>query len=77
MNQFRSCAKWEEKHGFYNNMTYDTHETKHAASCVCQGLEREGLGGEKIHFPLETWVEESIKIPTYDGFSLIWVREET
>lgn len=37
-------------------------------------LEREGLGGEKIWFPLRTWVEEYKEIPTPDGFGFAWVE---
>lgn len=25
--------------------------------CLCAKLEREGLGGERCHFPVKTWVE--------------------
>jgi len=73
MHRFKSCAEWEAKHGFYENKTTDTHDTKEAAVSVCRGLERDGLGGEKIHFPLKTWVEELKEVPTPDGFVLVWV----
>ena len=73
MHRFKSCAEWEAKHRFYENKTTDTHETKEHAEAVCRGLERDGLGGEKIHFPLKTWVEELKEVPTPDGFGLVWV----
>jgi len=36
----------------------DIHESKEAALAVCGMLMEQGLGGEGIHFPFETWVEE-------------------
>lgn len=53
-----SCAEWDERHGFQNNITIDKHHTKGEAEAVCRLLEREGLGGERCHFPLKTWVEQ-------------------
>lgn len=41
-----------------DNTTRDRHETRAQAEAVCRTLEREGLGGERIHFPVETWTEE-------------------
>lgn len=55
--RWRSCARWEHKHGFDNDLTTDEHDTKAQALAVCDGLRREGLGGERCHFPLDTWVE--------------------
>lgn len=57
--KWKSCAEWESCHGFHNNTTTDTHPTKEAAEWVCKMLKREGLGGERIHFPIKTWVEEN------------------
>lgn len=74
MKKFRSCAEWEQKHGFYKNITMDTHDTKEQAVGVCKLLEREGLGGENIWFPTRLWVEEWQEIPTPDGFGLAWVE---
>lgn len=53
-----SCARWPHKHGFDNDLTTDTHDTKKQAEAVCNMLMRDGLGGERIHFPFETWVEK-------------------
>jgi hypothetical protein len=55
--RWKSFAEWEAVHGFPDNKTFDTHESKEAAEDVCRGLRREGLGGERIHFPVRTWIE--------------------
>lgn len=55
--RFKSCARWEHKHGFQDDMTTDEHDTKAQALAVCEVLKRDGLGGERIHFPIDTWVE--------------------
>lgn len=58
MKKWRSCAKWEEGHFYYcDDTTTDEHETKEQAEAVCKRLEKEGLGGERCHFPIKTWVE--------------------
>jgi hypothetical protein len=57
----RSVAKWPPGHIFKrygNDITSDTHADLAAAVCVCSRLRHEGLGGERIHFPVSTWVEE-------------------
>jgi len=41
--------------------TTDTHDTKEQAEAVCRRLESEGLGGERLHFPIKTWVEEIVE----------------
>ncbi|MGD9156884.1 MAG: hypothetical protein PVG39_00625 [Desulfobacteraceae bacterium] len=61
MKNWKSCAKWDPCHGFYNDMTTDKHDTKEQAEEVLKLLRREGLGGERCHFPLETWVEPITK----------------
>lgn len=55
---WKSCAEWEPQHGFPDNTTTDTHDSREAAEAVCRGLQRQGLGGERIHFPVRVWVEE-------------------
>lgn len=59
---WKSFAQWPEGHFFFStgdkNTTEDTHATKEQAEAVCEILRREGLGGERIHFPVKTWVEE-------------------
>ena len=57
--RWRSCARWAHKHGFDRDLTTDLHDSKEQAVAVCDMLMRDGLGGEKIHFPFETWVEEA------------------
>lgn len=60
---FLSCVQWPdgllsfayEDHG---NTTRDRHDTREQAEAVCKMIEREGLGGERCHFPVKTWVEE-------------------
>lgn len=53
--RWQSNAEWDPVHGFPNNTTTDTHDTQEQADAVCRGLKREGLGGERIHFPVRTW----------------------
>jgi hypothetical protein len=55
--RWRSCAEWHPCHGFPDNTTTDEHDSRGAAEAVCRGLNRMGLGGERIHFPVRTWVE--------------------
>jgi len=45
-------------HGFCDNQTTDTHETKKQAEAVCRMLEKDGLGGGRLWFPIKTKVEE-------------------
>jgi hypothetical protein len=61
-SRWKSCAQWPDgllSFGYadHNNTTTDLHDTMEQAEAVCRMLEREGLGGERIHFPLKTWVE--------------------
>lgn len=58
---FLSCAEWPPGHIYYSdrpNTTTDRHDTREQAEAVCDRLQTHGLGGEKIHFPVRTWVEE-------------------
>lgn len=60
MNNWKSCAEWPAGHivgAEPENVTTDEHETKEHAEAVCAMLRREGLGGERCHFPVRTWVE--------------------
>lgn len=57
--RWRSCARWAHKHGFEHDLTTDLHDSKAAAVAVCDMLMRDGLGGERCHYPLDTWVEEA------------------
>lgn len=58
---WRSRAEWPAGHVSNqfegDNSTCDRHDTREQAEGVCALLRREGLGGERIHFPLRTWVE--------------------
>ncbi len=58
---WRSRALWPEGHVTNrfdgDNTTADRHETREQAEAICARLQREGLGGERIHFPVRTWVE--------------------
>ena len=56
--KWQSNAEWDPKHGFPDNITTDQHNTEGQADAVCRRLQREGLGGERIHFPVRTWVSE-------------------
>ena len=58
---WRSRAEWSPGH-IYNkyegdNTTCDKHDTREQAEAVCGLLRRNGLGGERIIFPVRTWVE--------------------
>ena len=59
--KWKSCAEWEPS--VYTgvdgkHVTTDTHYGKDAADGVCNLLERDGLGGDRVNFPIKTWVEE-------------------
>ena len=62
---YRSCAQWPESAGLsfayeeHNNVTGDGHNDADQAEGVCKLLMQQGLGGERIHFPLFTWVERT------------------
>lgn len=55
--RWASYAEWDSNHGFYENKTTDIHDTKDQAEAVIRGLMKNGLGGERIHFPNRVWVE--------------------
>ena len=58
---FRSCAEWPPGHIYFAerpNTTTDRHDTREQAEAVCEMLQARGLGGERIHFPVKTWIEE-------------------
>lgn len=57
---WQSWAEWPD--GLVNNIsgegknnTVDCHDTEEQAKAVCSMLERNGFGGERIHFPVKTW----------------------
>lgn len=58
MKKYRSVAIRDSCHGFYENKTTDEHETREEAESVLKLLKREGLGGERIWFPIKTYVED-------------------
>jgi hypothetical protein len=71
MKRWKSIAEWESYHGFQDNITVDQHDTEEQASAVCRMLEKYGLGGERIHFPINTKVEEIAigeKVRYNDGY---------
>ena len=41
-----------------SDITSDEHDTKEQAQAVCDILKREGYGGDRKMFPVETWIEE-------------------
>lgn len=54
-----SHAQWplEVYLGMYGDgISTDTHNTREGALAVCDGLRREGFGGQREHFPLRVWV---------------------
>ena len=56
-HKWKSIVVWDPKLGFQDNETVDYHDTKEAAEAVCRMIQRQGLGGEGIHFPVKTRVE--------------------
>lgn len=57
----QSNALWPAdvyKGEYGNSISTDTHRTEAEAEAVCRGLQREGFGGERKHFPLKTWTSE-------------------
>ena len=59
---WNSCAQWPDgllsfSYEGHENTTRDRHDTKEQADGVCSLLRRNGLGGERIHFPVRTWSE--------------------
>ncbi len=70
MKKWKSCAEWDcTIPGFHtNNVTTDAHDTRKAAEAVCRALERDGLGGDGVFYPVRTWVEHS-SLPNAEGES--------
>lgn len=64
--KFQSNALWPEgvcSSMYGDNISTDTHSSIEAARGVCNGLRREGFGGERKHFPLLTWISEPQQPP--------------
>lgn len=58
--KWRSNALWPEGHiitAENDNTTRDIHDTEEQANTICRLLKRDGLNGERCHFPVKTWVE--------------------
>ena len=59
--KYVSMAKWPAGSVMPTEyISSDEHPTRELAEGVCKMLERDGLGGEKKHFPIWTKVEESL-----------------
>ena len=61
MEKYQSNAQWPLD--VYRGMdgtgiSTDTHRTHAGAQAVCDGLRRDGFGGERKHFPIRVWVSE-------------------
>lgn len=54
---YRSFAEWPPEVGLHPSVSTDDHYTEAEAKGVCRLLERNGFGGDRVHFPLRTWVE--------------------
>jgi hypothetical protein len=57
--RWASWAEWPPGHiigAEPPNTTHDYHATKEQAEAVCDMLRRDGLGGERCHFPVRVWV---------------------
>jgi hypothetical protein len=66
--RWKSCAEWQMATRL--EVTVDEHDTQDQADGVCKILERDGLGGDKILFPLRTWVEAP-NMPLIDDADLL------
>jgi len=57
MDKYMSEAIWKD--GVLDRVlvTRDTHPTKESADAVCRMLNRDGLGGDGVYFPLSTEVK--------------------
>jgi hypothetical protein len=71
---WQSWAEWPKGvvrniSGEGENNTVDRHDTEAQAQAVCDTLMHEGLGGERLHFPIRTWVVPvcASKQPKEDG----------
>ena len=55
---YQSNVVWpdEVSTGNIENISTDEHVTQGQALLVCETIEREGLGGERKIFPLDTYV---------------------
>jgi hypothetical protein len=66
--EYKSFAEWpREVHlgwaGDSPDISSDTHGTREQAEAVCQMLHENGLGGNRITFPIRTWVEPAARNP--------------
>jgi len=62
MITYFSNAEWPEGAGVLNSYgerkSQDSHQTERAALSVCKMLEKDGLGGNGVIFPIRTWASE-------------------
>lgn len=61
MGKFLSNAEWPSdvyRDMFGRSISTDLHDTASAAHAVCEGLRRDGFGGERKAFPIRTWVQD-------------------
>lgn len=69
---YKSIVTWPADAGLRlgntANESHDTHPTHEAALAVCYMLQREGFGGERIVFPVNSYVIPVLGI----GFKVYW-----
>lgn len=59
--RFVSHARWPlDVYRVDGGVSTDTHRTREEAQHVCDALKRDGFGGQRQHFPIETWVTEKL-----------------
>jgi hypothetical protein len=59
MGKYKSNAEWPPgvcSSMYGDNISTDEHDTFEAAQAVCDGLKKEGFGGQREYFPIRTWV---------------------
>nr|WP_157503947.1 hypothetical protein [Luteibacter rhizovicinus] len=44
-----------------DGVSKDTHRSESEANAVCAGLVRDGFGGQRLAFPIRTWVTKELK----------------
>jgi hypothetical protein len=62
MSKWTSNAAWplDVYRGMRGDgITTDDHETRESAQAVCDALRKDGFGGQRLNFPLRTWVAEA------------------
>lgn len=63
--RFKSIASWPPESGI--GISEDEHDTREQAEAVCRMLARNGLGGQRVHFPIATTVKEVPELRSWEN----------